>query len=150
TARVPVKTPSLQGSISLKGGRIDDLVLMRYRETIDPNSPHVVLFSPSGAPEPYYAELGWTSDAGLATPQEAVWKLEKGSTLTAETPVTLVYDNGKGLVFRRTIAIDADYLLTVTDEVENKGSAAVSLSPYALVSRHGMPKVQGAWILHEG
>jgi YidC/Oxa1 family membrane protein insertase len=64
--------------------------------------------------------------------------------------VTLAWDNGKGAVFRRTIAIDADYLITVTDEVENKGRAEISLYPYALISRHGMPKVQGYWILHEG
>ena len=34
--RVGIRTPSLQGSISLKGGRIDDLVLAQYRETVMP------------------------------------------------------------------------------------------------------------------
>ena len=151
--RVPVSTPSLRGSIALKGGRIDDLVLVKYRETVDPHSPNVVLFSPSGSPEPYYAEYGWVSASGDALPvpnQDTQWRLEKGSTLTPETPVTLSWDNGKGAVFRRTIAIDTDYMITVTDEVENKGKAEIAAYPYALVSRHGMPKVQGYWILHEG
>jgi len=151
--RVQISTPSLRGSIALKGGRIDDLVLVKYHETVEPNSPNVVLFSPSGSPEPYYAEYGWVSASGDALPvpnSDTLWTLEKGSTLTPDSPVTLVWDNGKGALFRRTIAIDADYLITVTDEVENKGRTELSLYPYALISRHGMPKVQGYWILHEG
>ena len=32
--RVAIDTPSVRGSIALKGGRIDDLVLKRYRETV--------------------------------------------------------------------------------------------------------------------
>ena len=63
-----VETPSLKGSIALKGGRIDDLVLAKYRETVDPKSPNVVLFSPSGAPHPYYAEYGWVAGAGVTQP----------------------------------------------------------------------------------
>ena len=151
--RIAIETPSLRGSIALKGGRIDDLVLAKYHETVEPSSPNVVLFSPSGSPEPYYAEYGWVSAAGAALPvpdRETVWTVEKGSTLTPDTPVTLAWDNGKGVVFRRTIAVDADYLFTVTDEVENKSAGEIALHPYALISRHGMPKVEGYYILHEG
>jgi YidC/Oxa1 family membrane protein insertase len=151
--RLPISTPSLRGSIALKGGRIDDLVLVKYHDTVAPSSPNVVLFSPSGSPEPYYAEYGWVSAAGAALPvpdRETVWTVEKGSTLTPDTPVTLAWNNGKGVVFRRTIAVDADYLITVTDEAENKSAGEIALYPYALVSRHGMPHVQGYWILHEG
>ena len=62
--RVPIDAPQLDGSIDLKGGRIDDLALVQYRETVDPNSPPIVLFSPSGAPDAYYAEFGWVPAAG--------------------------------------------------------------------------------------
>jgi YidC/Oxa1 family membrane protein insertase len=151
--RVPIETPSVKGSIALKGGRIDDIVLARYRETVDQTSANVVLFSPSRGPHPFYAEFGWTAAAGVNQPMpnaDTLWTVEKGSRLTPSTPVTLVWDNGQGLVFRRTIAIDADFMFTVTDEVENKTAAAISLNPYALISRHGMPKVEGFWILHEG
>jgi YidC/Oxa1 family membrane protein insertase len=153
SARVPISTPSLRGSIALKGGRIDDVMLAKYRVTVEPNSANVVLFSPSGSPEPYYAEYGWISAAGDALPMpnsDTVWTLEKGSTLTPDSPVTLAWDNGKGLIFRRTIAVDTEYLFTVTDEVENKTAGQISLSPYALISRHGMPKTEGYWISHEG
>jgi YidC/Oxa1 family membrane protein insertase len=152
--RVGIQTPSLIGSISLKGGRIDDLVLAKYRDTVDPKSPNVELFSPSGAPHPYYAEFGWSAGKGVAQPmpdRDTLWRVEKGGPLKPDSPVTLAWDNGKGLVFRRTISVDPDYLFTVQDEVENKSGASVSLYPYALISRHGMPKLDGVWmILHEG
>ena len=151
--RVAVDTPSLKGSIALKGGRIDDLVLVKYHETADPKSPNVVLFSPSGAPHPYYAEYGWVAAAGATQPvpgRDTVWRAEKPGPLTPSSPLTLAWDNGQGLVFRRTIAVDADYMFTVTDEVENKSTGEVTLHPFALISRHGIPKIEGFYILHEG
>jgi YidC/Oxa1 family membrane protein insertase len=151
--RVPIDTPSIKGSVSLKGGRIDDVVLAKYHETVDRKSPNVVLFSPSGAPHPFYAEYGWIAGSGVSQPmpgQDTQWSVEKGRTLTPASPVTLVWDNGQGLVFRRTIAVDSGYLLSIRDEVENKTGSAVTLHPYALISRHGTPKTEGFYILHEG
>ena len=69
---------------------------------------------------------------------------------SVDHPATLTYDNGQGLIFRRTIAVDDHYLFTIKDEVQNKGGNPVTLFPYALVSRHGAPKVLGYYILHEG
>src|SRR5262245_55612915 len=151
--RHPVETPSLKGSIALRGGRIDDLVLVKYHETVDPKSANVVLFSPSGAPHPYYAEYGWVAAGGvaLAVPgADTLWTAQSAAPLTPTTPLSLVWDNGQGLIFRRTIAVDANYLFTVTDAVENKSAGEVTLHPYALISRHGMPKTEGFYILHEG
>jgi YidC/Oxa1 family membrane protein insertase len=151
--RVKIDTPSLRGSIALKGGRIDDLMLTKYKEEATPASPNVVLFSPSGAPEPYYAEYGWVATAGASTAvpgSDTLWRAEAQNALTTATPITLVWDNGQGLVFRRKISVDPDYLFTVSDEVENKTQAAVTLYPYFLISRHGTPKTQGFYILHEG
>jgi YidC/Oxa1 family membrane protein insertase len=151
--RVPIKTNSLQGSIDLKGARIDDLALTKFHETVDPTSPPIVLLSPSGAPEPFYAEFGWTgaNDTKVALPtSETVWKQDGSGALSAGHPVTLTYDNGEGLEFRRTIAVDDKYLFTVTDDVTNKSDKPVSLYPYALISRHGTPTTLGYYILHEG
>jgi len=151
--RIAIETPRLGGSIDLKGGRIDDLTLTQYREETDPNSPPIVLFSPSGAPDAFYAEFGWVpaggSNAAMPGP-ETVWKQEGSSALGVGRPVTLTYDNGQGLVFRRTIAVDEHYLFTVKDDVANNSGGAVTLFPYALISRHGTPQVQGYYILHEG
>src|ERR1700733_6496441 len=151
--RIAIDTPTLGGSIGLKGGRIDDLSLEQYRETIAPDSPAIVLFSPSGAPDAYYAEFGWVPAAGTTAAMpgpDTVWKQEGSGALGIDHPVTLSYDNGAGLIFRRTIAIDDHYLFTLKDEVANKGGDPVTLFPYALISRHGTPKVQGYYILHEG
>jgi len=151
--RVRIETPSLSGSISLRGGRIDDLSLVKYRETVDPNSPPIVLLAPSGSPHPFYAEFGWFGQAGasikLPNP-DTVWQQEGSGALSVGHPVTLVYDNGEGLQFRRTIAVDENYLFTLKDEVINKGAAPVTLYPFGLISRHGTPQTLGYYILHEG
>jgi YidC/Oxa1 family membrane protein insertase len=152
--RVTIDTPSVKGSIALKGGRIDDLTLKDYRETVDPGSPNVVLLSPAGGPQAYYAEHGFVGgdDAkDLALPTaDTLWKATTQAPLTQSSPVTLTYDNGKGLTFNRTITVDDKYMFTVADKVANAGSDPVTLYPYALVSRHEMPQVKGYYILHEG
>ncbi len=151
--RVPIATDSLQGSIDLKGGRIDDLALIKFRETVDPKSPPIVLLSPSGSPDPFYAEFGWTNAAGAnvkVPTSDTVWTQSGSGALSVSHPVTLTYDNGQGLEFRRTIAVDDKYLFTIKDEVVNKSDKAVSLFPFALISRHGTPKTLGYYILHEG
>jgi YidC/Oxa1 family membrane protein insertase len=151
--RVRIDTPSLIGSVALKGGRIDDLSLVKYRETVDPNSPAVVLLSPSGSPNPFYAEFGWSPPGGvtLKLPTfDTVWQQEGSGTLAVDRPVTLVYDNGEGLEFRRTIAVDENYMFTIKDAVANKGTAPVTLYPYGIVSRHGTPQTLGYAVLHEG
>jgi YidC/Oxa1 family membrane protein insertase len=151
--RVPIETPSVAGSISLKGGRIDDLSLIKYRETVDPHSPPIVLLSPSGSPAPFYSEFGWLVETGSATKvptSDTVWRQQGGGALAVGRPVTLVYDNGEGLEFRRTIAVDEDYLFTIKDEVVNNGASPVTLYPYARISRHGTPPTLGYYILHEG
>jgi YidC/Oxa1 family membrane protein insertase len=152
-ARVKIDTPRLSGSISLKGARIDDLSLVQFRETVDPASPAIVLFSPSGTASPYYAEFGWVGASGSTVKipdQNTVWQQEGSGSLTPGNPVKLKYDNGDGLTFHRTISIDERYLFTIKDEVTNVGTAPVTLYPFALISRHGAPKVAGYYILHEG
>ena len=151
--RVAIETPSLKGSIALQGGRIDDIVLVKYREKADTTSPQIVLLSPLGAPEPYYAELSWLAPQGspLKVPaSDTDWRVESGATLTPATPVVLVWDNGQGLVFRRKYSVDNGYLLTFVDTVENKSAAAVVLDHRSVISRLGTPKVEGFFILHEG
>jgi YidC/Oxa1 family membrane protein insertase len=151
--RVRIETPSVAGSISLKGGRIDDLSLIKYRETVDPRSPPIVLLSPSGSPAPFYSEFGWLVETGAATKvptAETIWRQEGEGALMVGRPVTLIYDNGEGLEFRRTITVDDNYLLTIKDEVANRGSSAATLYPYARISRHGTPPTLGYYILHEG
>jgi YidC/Oxa1 family membrane protein insertase len=150
--RVALDTKSLSGSVALKGGRIDDVVLKGYRETTNPSSPNIVLLAPSGSPQPYYAEWGFVPAPGenIALPKaDTLWTAD-AKVLTPERPLNLTYDNGAGLIFRRTIAVDDQYMFTVTQSVENKSAEPVTLYPYELVSRHGKPVVAGYAVLHEG
>lgn len=152
--RLSIDTPELQGSISMKGARIDDLSLKSYHETLDPASPTVRLLSPVGEEHPFYAVFGWLPGSGLAAGDvpdaRTEWQVAKGDTLAPGQPVTLRWDNGKGLTFLRDIAVDENFLFTVTDRVENAGTAPVELSAYGIVARHGLPPMQNFFVVHEG
>ncbi|UWQ20045.1 membrane protein insertase YidC [Jannaschia sp. W003] len=152
--RVPVDTPRLTGSISLRGGRIDDIALKDYRETLDEDSPIVTLLSPAGGPEAYYALHGWVPAGDLAfdavPAPTSEWTLAQGGTLAPGAPVVLQWDNGAGLTFQRTISVDEDYMFTVEQAVLNGTDAPVRLAPYGLVARHGEPDTVNFFILHEG
>jgi YidC/Oxa1 family membrane protein insertase len=151
--RVTIETPSLRGSMSLRGAQIDDISLIKFRETVDPKSPPIVLLSPLGTQHPYYAEFGWVAGAGANVKlpdRNTVWTQSTSGTLAPGKPITLTWDNGEGLEFRRVVAIDDKYLLTVENQVVNKGSTPVALYPYSLLRRHGTPETLGYYILHEG
>lgn len=152
--RLSIDTPKLQGSISMLGGRIDDLSLKTYRETLASDSPNVQLLSPVGKEHPYYAVFGWLAGNGLTVDDvpgaKSEWKIVSGTTLSPENPVTLRWDNGKGLIFNRTIAVDEDFMFTVKDAVQNTGAAEARLAPYGIIARHGLPELQGIYVVHEG
>jgi YidC/Oxa1 family membrane protein insertase len=150
TPRVAIDTPSVGGSINLRGGKLDDLVLKDYHETISKQSPLIRLLSPSGAPDAYWTDTGYVSGGGVKTPTlDTVWTADV-KTLTPTQPVTLTWDNGEGLIFKRVIAVDDKYMFTITDSVMNSGGAPATLRPYGLVLRHGKPNVAGYSVLHEG
>jgi YidC/Oxa1 family membrane protein insertase len=153
--RVTIKTDRLLGSISLQGGRIDDLALSDYHVTTDPASDTVRLLSPVGSAEPYYALYGWTPAGTLAFEDvpdaNTLWSAPAGAELGVGRPVTLTWDNGRGLIFTRTIAVDENYMFTITQAVQNNTGAEVRLAPYGIVARHGIPSnLQSFYILHEG
>ena len=154
TQRVSIETEDLSGSINLTGALIDDLHLKQYHETVDENSPIITLLTPAGVPNAYFAEEGWLPVAGnaITVPNaQSVWTVEgANATLTAETPVTLVWDNGAGLIFRRTISVDEHYLFTISQSIENQTQGDVALYPYARVTRHNTPHVANFFIQHEG
>jgi len=148
--RLAIDSPRLAGSIALKGGRIDDLFLKDYRVAIKRDSPLVELLWPTGTEKPYYAEFGWLGDRTIRTPNSAsVWTADR-ERLEPGKPVTLQWDNGEGLRFEQHIALDDNYMFTVTQRVRNTGEKPVKLAPYGLISRTGKPDILGYYILHEG
>ncbi len=148
-ARVVIDTPMVDGSILLKGARLDDLRLRTYHDTVDPKSAEIVLLAPKSTDYPYSAAFGWIGATAMPD-DNSEWRQTNGATLSPGHPVTLTWDNGHGLVFTRVIAIDDKYMFTVTDSVANKGDAAVNLFPYGTVERQSIPKTVTTWSLHEG
>ncbi len=150
--RVPIVTKSLKGSLSLRGGRIDDLYLVGYRETLDKASPPVELLRPEGAEHAWFADMGWTGANVPGLPNaQTVWTLAQGSVLAPGQPVTLTYANGQGLTFTRVISVDDKFMFTVKDTVANTGAAAITLAPYGSIQRQGLPEGLGKnSVVHEG
>ncbi len=152
--RLKIDSAKLVGTISLLGGRIDDLSLKTYRETIEPGAPIVRLLSPVGEPLSYYSVFGWSPGTGLAAgdvPDAMTpWTLAGSETLAPGTPITLRWENGKGLTFQREIAVDENYMFTVTDTVQSAAAGPVSLQPYGIIARHSLPQLQNIFVVHEG
>lgn len=154
--RLPILTDRLAGSINLKGARIDDLRLAQYHETVDKGSNGITLLSPSGsdAPHrPYYAEIGWlAAEQGVVVPMaDTLWqKVGSNQSLSDKNTVTLRYDNGQGLVFERTIAVDDQFMFTITDKVTNKTKNDVTLYPYGAIARQGNPTTRDGSVVLEG
>lgn len=150
--RVRIDTPKLSGSIALTGGDIDDISLKTYRETVNPSSANIVLLSPNGSSNAYFARFFWLAAAGSKATLPSVntlWTADR-KILTPTEPVTLTWDNGEGLLFKRTISADDNYMLTISDAVEATGAAETTLVPYSVIRRFNKPHVEGTYILHEG
>ncbi len=153
--RISIETQKLMGTISLKGGRIDDLSLLGYKVDLSAGAENVTLLKPVGEEGAYYATYGWAALSGvtsnLVPTPDTLWEVNGNNRLTVSSPVELVWDNGAGLKFSRVISIDEDYLFTVKQNVENTSATDVELRPYGLIRRAGEPKdVKSFFILHEG
>jgi YidC/Oxa1 family membrane protein insertase len=150
--RLKIDAPRIQGSMSLLGARLDDLVLKDYREQIAPASPLVRLLEPRSDEHPYYIQYGWTAlpgDTVRLPDNDTVWAAS-AETLTPATPVTLSWDNGAGVTFRIELAVDDNYMFTVRQTVANATGAPVTLFPWSRIRRDYKPTVAGYYVLFEG
>jgi len=153
TTRIEIETSGLNGSLSLKGARIDDLSLKHHRKTVKKDSGFIELLSPVESGNPYFAEFGWAKFANnqIKTPtKETIWKAVEGEKLTPNSPVTLEYDNGQGLIFRNIISVDEEYMFSFKQQVINKGDKVQTLTPYGRLWRKNRPESYSIFISHEG
>ncbi len=153
--RLSIDTPSLTGTISLLGGRIDDLSLKKYRVSVEPGSDIVHLLKPINDLGSYQVLYGWAPGSGLdfadVPGATTLWTQTSGDILAPGKPVVLAWDNGKGLRFERRFEIDKDYMFSVTQSVTNSGDAAKRLAPEGRIERYGEPAdLRNFYILHEG
>ena len=149
--RIQIKTPTLLGSIRVKGGRFDELYLDKYKQTLDADSEDVELFAPAKTENAYYADFGWISmDKNIRLPNsDTIWSV-KGKELTPETPIVLEWNNGQGIRFIRKISVDKDYMFTLEQAVENNSGKQISLYPFGLIKRAYDPKNANRATIHEG
>ncbi|MEQ8698307.1 MAG: membrane protein insertase YidC [Bauldia litoralis] len=149
--RIAIDTPRIKGSIALKGGRIDDIVLQDYWKTIN-DKQHVELLNPADSKSAYFTEFGWYRAGNTATPilsGNEDWTVEGNRTLAPGKPVTLKLTSG-ALTFERTYAIDKDYMITVTRKVTNTGDQPVQVFPFSRIRLFNTPETLGFFVLHEG
>ena len=152
--RVSIKTPSLQGSINLKGATLDDLILLNYNESLEKNSKNINLLSPEQTANPYYVELGWkslTKESSLIQLPDLNTEWNASSTsLTPNSPITLFWTNTDNVTFKIHFEVDEDYLFKVTQEIENNSIKSIEVFPYRLIKRINFPDTINFFILHEG
>ena len=149
--RIVIDAPLVRGSFSVRGARLDDVILTSYNETLDENSENIHFLKKTSSDNPFFAEFGWSSsDPGQTMPSaNSLWSADR-DVLSPATPVTLTWDNGQGLQFTRRISINDDYLFVFEDSVTSSLPGDITLYPYGLVRRHGTPATTGMYILHEG
>jgi YidC/Oxa1 family membrane protein insertase len=150
--RVQIDADRLKGSLRLVGAKIDDLLMKDHKNTIEEYSDNVSLLSPEGSYEPQHIEHGWVAsnkNKDVKLPNaETLWIADK-DILKTDSPVTLSWDNGEGLIFKRTYSIDENYLITVSQAVENNSGKEVVLYPYGLIKKHRKHAIKRS-IVHTG
>ncbi len=152
TKRVYFKNSSIEGSINLKGAIIDDLILSKYKTSLDKDSDNIQLLLPDGTANPYYIETGWKelNNKKIDLPNlDTVWETNSTS-LTTEKPVTLSWTNKQNITFKVSYSIDEDYMFNITQEIINNSNSSIELFPYRLIKRINTPDTINFFILHEG
>ena len=147
--RIRIDAPRVAGSINLRGGMIDDIVLKGYDETTKKDSEPVRIFSPNGTPAQQFAQFGWVGSNLKVPGPQTLWEAD-GEVLTAEKPVTLTHDNGEGLTFSIRYSIDDKYMVTAEQKVANAGGNPAVVQPFGLVNRTSRTASEDLWIAHSG
>ena len=152
TKRISFKNSSVEGSINLKGAIIDDLILSKYKTSLEPGSKNIQLLLPDGTANPYYIETGWKElkNTNIDLPNlDTEWESDSPN-LTPTNPVSLTWTNNQNVTFKVNYTIDDKYMFSITQEIINNGNDTVEVFPYRLIKRINTPDTINFFILHEG
>ncbi len=150
--RLSINSPYLKGSINLKGGVLDDLILLNYTDSLNEDAKNIRLFNPDGTANPYFIEFEWKSNNKVDTDLptiDTIWK-STNSELTPDKPVTLFWENSENIIFKIHFEVDKEYMFHVTQEVENNSNKALNIFPRRTIKRINYPDTINFFILHEG
>ena len=150
--RLVINAPSVQGTVNLRGAVLDDLVLKHYRETVQPKSPDVRILSPVNTARPNYVDFGWRASPGdqIRLPNEQTVWTASGKLLDVAHPLVLTWNNGQGVTFEISLAVDDNFMFTVTQKVHNATNQPLLLYPFYRVNRGYTPEETGSTLVHEG
>ncbi len=150
--RVKIENNNIIGSLLLKGGLIDDISFKNHKQNLE-NKKNVEFLNPAETKDGFYAETGWSSiNNKIKVPnKDSVWTTVGNNILTENQPVTLEWNNGNGIIFKKVIELDNKFLFKITQQVQNNTSKSIDLYPYAQLTRNKIPDdIQNFYISHEG
>ncbi len=149
--RINFENESVVGSISLKGGVIDDLTFKQYNISLD-SQEKVTLLSPRNSKDGYLIESGFiTSDKNVEIPNSSsIWKVSGNNKLTDQSPIKISWTNDQGITFEKEIALDDKYLFSIKQSVINPTDKKYDFYTYGQIIRNEMPDISNFYILHEG
>ncbi len=150
--RVKIENSSIIGSLSLEGGIIDDISFKKHKQNLE-NNKNIEFLNPADTENGFYVETGWTSiNNKIKVPtKKTVWTLEENTNLSQNQPITLKWNNGEGITFKKEINLDDKYLFQIKQKVQNNTNKSIELYPYAQITRNKIPDdIQNFYISHEG
>ncbi len=150
--RIKIENNNIIGSLSLKGGLIDDISFKNHKQNLE-NQKNIEFLNPAETKDGFYAETGWTSiNNKIKVPtKESIWNVVGNNTLSENQPVILEWNNGNGIIFKKKIELDNKFLFNITQQVQNNSNKPIDLYPYAQLTRNKIPDdIQNFYISHEG
>jgi YidC/Oxa1 family membrane protein insertase len=140
----------VSGRLDLKGAIIRQCALLDYSETTQENSPPVQMLSSDQQMYGVYFDWVCSDEQKTTLPTaQTLWQCDT-QELTPEKPVTLRWSNSDGIHFFIDLIMDSEYLITVTQRIENHSDKAITCTPKTTIIRQGPVKTSGYMMLHEG
>ena len=150
--RIKIENNNIVGSLSLKGGLIDDISFKNHKQNLE-NKKNIEFLNPAETKDGFYAETGWTSinNKILVPTKETMWSVVGNNVLSENKPITLEWNNGEGIIFKKIIELDDKFLFKIKQQVQNNTNKPINLYPYAQLTRNNIPEdIQNFYISHEG
>jgi YidC/Oxa1 family membrane protein insertase len=150
--RIKIENNSVIGSISLEGALIDDISFKKHKTNLEDNK-NVVFLNPKNTENGFFVETGWSSIGNkIKVPSSnSLWTNVGNKILDQNNSITLEWNNKEGIIFKKIISLDDNYLFKISQVVKNNTKNPIDLYPYAQITRNKVPDdIQNFYISHEG
>ena len=119
---VVLENDYLKLTLNTKGLQIKNVVLKKYKTTVDSNENVKILN------DNYFIDINWLSfTEGLILPtKNSLWNVEKSS----DNKTIFSYNNKDGVIYKIILSLDEKYLLNIEQVVENNKYNRLYLKPF--------------------